>query len=78
MGLLSGRYNAQTRFGPDNVRGSGMPWLRYFRDGRPVPETNGITLSGLGPGRYELHPRGALGWRTSAVARASRASPSRS
>lgn len=38
MGLLSGRYDASSRFGTDNVRGSGHDWVKFFRDGRPAPE----------------------------------------
>lgn len=38
MGLLSGRYDAQSRFSADNVRGSGHAWVKFFRDGRPAPE----------------------------------------
>jgi aryl-alcohol dehydrogenase-like predicted oxidoreductase len=37
MGLLGGRYDAQSRFSADNVRGSGHAWVKYFRDGRPAP-----------------------------------------
>lgn len=38
MGLLSGRYDAQSRFGTDNVRGAGHTWVKFFRDGQPAPE----------------------------------------
>lgn len=38
MGLLGGRYSAQSRFSADNVRGSGHAWVKYFRDGQPAPE----------------------------------------
>lgn len=38
MGLLGGRYDAQSRFSADNVRGSGHGWVKYFRDGRPAPD----------------------------------------
>ena len=36
MGLLSGKYTAQTQLGADDVRGGDAPgWMRYFADGRP-------------------------------------------
>jgi aryl-alcohol dehydrogenase-like predicted oxidoreductase len=38
MGLLSDRVTAQTRFAPDTVRGSAPEWLKWFADGRAVPE----------------------------------------
>lgn len=38
MGLLGGKYRADASFTPDDVRGSGFDWVRFFKDGRPVPE----------------------------------------
>jgi aryl-alcohol dehydrogenase-like predicted oxidoreductase len=38
MGLLTGKYSADTRIGPDDVRGSTFPWMVLFKDGRPAPE----------------------------------------
>ncbi|HEX5408118.1 MAG TPA: aldo/keto reductase [Pseudonocardiaceae bacterium] len=37
MGLLSGKYSAETTLGPDDVRGDSPDWMRYFTDGRPDP-----------------------------------------
>mgnify|MGYP000893964504 FL=1 len=37
MGLLSGKFNRSSRLSADDVRGSVHAWVRYFRDGRPVP-----------------------------------------
>jgi aryl-alcohol dehydrogenase-like predicted oxidoreductase len=38
MGLLSGKFDANSRLGPDDVRGSGVEWLTAFGpDGRPTP-----------------------------------------
>ncbi len=37
MGLLSGKYRAETSFSVDDVRGTGFDWVRYFKDGKPVP-----------------------------------------
>ncbi len=64
MGLLTGKYTAETRLGRDDVRGIAPKWLDLFRDGRPAPEwldrvsavrevltTGGRTLA-----------QGALGW----------------
>jgi aryl-alcohol dehydrogenase-like predicted oxidoreductase len=38
MGLLSGKYNAQSKLGVDDVRGKTPEWLGYFNDGVPAPE----------------------------------------
>jgi aryl-alcohol dehydrogenase-like predicted oxidoreductase len=64
MGILSGKFTADSVLGRDDVRGAGHAWVRFFADGRPRPETlakveavrdllttNGRTLA-----------QGALGW----------------
>ncbi|MCJ7569478.1 MAG: aldo/keto reductase [Anaerolineales bacterium] len=65
MGLLSGKYTANTKPSMDDVRGEKSPeWMTYFKDGKPSPEwlskieaareiltSNGRTL-----------PQGALAW----------------
>ncbi|TCL75283.1 aryl-alcohol dehydrogenase-like predicted oxidoreductase [Hydrogenispora ethanolica] len=38
MGLLSGKFNADSRLPVDDVRGSGHEWVAYFENGRPRPE----------------------------------------
>jgi aryl-alcohol dehydrogenase-like predicted oxidoreductase len=38
MGLLSGKFQADTRLSRDDVRGAGHSWVRYFSDGKPEPE----------------------------------------
>jgi aryl-alcohol dehydrogenase-like predicted oxidoreductase len=39
MGLLTGRYTAETKASVDDVRGEKSPeWMKYFVDGRPNPE----------------------------------------
>ncbi len=38
MGLLTGAYTADTRLGPDDVRGISPEWMVLFRDGKPAPE----------------------------------------
>lgn len=39
MGLLTGKYNAASRLGSDDVRGENAPdWMKYFKDGKPNPE----------------------------------------
>lgn len=38
MGLLSGKFNAESFISKDDVRGAGHPWVPYFKDGKPVPE----------------------------------------
>jgi aryl-alcohol dehydrogenase-like predicted oxidoreductase len=64
MGLLTGKYRADTEIGPDDVRGSGVPWMVLFADGRPAPEylarieaVREVLTSG---GRTLA--QGALGW----------------
>jgi aryl-alcohol dehydrogenase-like predicted oxidoreductase len=38
MGLLSDKVTAESRFPPDTIRGQAPAWLKWFADGRPVPE----------------------------------------
>ncbi|NBI28181.1 aldo/keto reductase [Chengkuizengella sp. YPA3-1-1] len=38
MGMLSGKFNENTKFTPDDVRGSGFDWIPYFKEGKPAPE----------------------------------------
>jgi aryl-alcohol dehydrogenase-like predicted oxidoreductase len=38
MGLLGGRYTADSTLPVDDVRGRQPEWLRWFTDGRPTPE----------------------------------------
>lgn len=39
MGLLTGRYTAETKTSIDDVRGEKSPeWMKYFKDGKPAPE----------------------------------------
>lgn len=39
MGVLSGKFTADTVFSKDDVRGAGHTWLgQYFKDSRPLPE----------------------------------------
>jgi aryl-alcohol dehydrogenase-like predicted oxidoreductase len=38
MGLLGGRYDRNTRFGPDEIRGQTADWMAYFSDGRIKPD----------------------------------------
>ena len=37
MGLLSGKYDAESTLGLDDVRGDSPDWMRYFTDGHPDP-----------------------------------------
>jgi aryl-alcohol dehydrogenase-like predicted oxidoreductase len=64
MGLLTGKYTADSRLGSDDVRGIAPEWLTYFAGGRPAPEwlarvdaVRDILESG---GRTLV--QGALGW----------------
>lgn len=39
MGLLTGKYTANSKLGSDDVRGENAPdWMKYFKDGKPNPE----------------------------------------
>jgi aryl-alcohol dehydrogenase-like predicted oxidoreductase len=38
MGLLSGKFDPDSRLPADDVRGTAPAWMRYFRDGRPARE----------------------------------------
>jgi aryl-alcohol dehydrogenase-like predicted oxidoreductase len=37
MGLLTGKYGADARLAPDDIRGTPPGWLTWFTDGRPTP-----------------------------------------
>ncbi len=39
MGLLSGKFTADSQLPADDIRGRAPDWLVYFRDGRPTPES---------------------------------------
>lgn len=38
MGLLSGKFRADTKIGEKDVRGASLDWMVYFKDGRIAPE----------------------------------------
>jgi aryl-alcohol dehydrogenase-like predicted oxidoreductase len=65
MGLLSGKFSAESRLTTDDVRGSGAEWLTVFdRDGRPrrdfLDRLAAIRESLTADGRTLV--QGALGW----------------
>lgn len=65
MGLLSGKYDASSTLGENDVRGPNAPgWMRYFSDGRPSPEfmkrLDAIREVLTADGRNLA--QGALGW----------------
>jgi aryl-alcohol dehydrogenase-like predicted oxidoreductase len=61
MGLLSGRF---TERGGDDIRAKAPDWLRFFADGKPVPEwhnrVDAIRETMTADGRTLI--QGALGW----------------
>jgi aryl-alcohol dehydrogenase-like predicted oxidoreductase len=64
MGLLSGKYGAETTLGMDDVRGDSPDWMRYFSGGRPDPVWLGRVAAVrdvLTSGGRTL-AQGALGW----------------
>jgi aryl-alcohol dehydrogenase-like predicted oxidoreductase len=64
MGLLSGKYGAETTLGVDDVRGDSPDWMRYFSDGRPDPawlaRVAAVREALTSDGRTLA--QGALGW----------------
>ncbi|GIH17379.1 aldo/keto reductase [Rugosimonospora africana] len=64
MGLLTGKYTADSRLGGDDVRGIAPEWMRYFVDGRPAPEwlarVDAVREILTSDGRTLV--QGALGW----------------
>ncbi|GAA1659064.1 aldo/keto reductase [Glycomyces endophyticus] len=65
MGLLTGKYTAETRVGAGDVRGSGVGWMTLFgEDGRPSPDhlarVESVREILTGGGRTLA--QGALGW----------------
>jgi aryl-alcohol dehydrogenase-like predicted oxidoreductase len=38
MGLLTGKFDSDSRLPTDDVRGGAQPWVRYFTSGRPDPQ----------------------------------------
>ncbi|GAB3233403.1 aldo/keto reductase [Glycomyces halotolerans] len=65
MGLLTGKYTAETKVGEKDVRSSGVSWMTLFtEDGRPAPEylarLEAVREVLTGDGRTLA--QGALGW----------------
>ncbi|MBN1580315.1 MAG: aldo/keto reductase [Anaerolineae bacterium] len=65
MGLLTGKYKADSKLAADDVRGENSPsWMQYFKDGRPNPEwldkVNAVREILTSDGRTLV--QGALGW----------------
>lgn len=64
MGMLTGKFDADSTLDADDVRGVAPEWLRFFRDGKPAPEwlervaaiREAITTGGRTPAQ------GALAW----------------
>jgi len=65
MGLLTGKYNADTVLGEDDVRGTRSPdWMRDFKDGRPNPEFagKGEAIRAILTAGGRTLAQGALAW----------------
>jgi aryl-alcohol dehydrogenase-like predicted oxidoreductase len=64
MGLLSGKYTAESRLGADDVRGDSPDWMRYFTDGRPDPRwlRRLASVREVLTGDGRTLAQGALGW----------------
>lgn len=65
MGLLTGKYTAETKPSIDDVRGAKSPeWMKYFADGRPNPEwlTKRDAISEILCSNGRTVSQGALAW----------------
>ena len=65
MGLLPGKYKADSRLAGDDVRGENAPsWMQYFREGKPnlifLEKLTAIREILTANGRSSV--QGALGW----------------
>ena len=38
MGLLAGKYSAESKFAKDDIRANDLDWMAYFKGGRPNPD----------------------------------------
>lgn len=64
MGMLTGKFSSASRLPGTDVRAAGHSWVRFFKDGRPLPELVArvnalrdlLTTGGRTPAQ------GALGW----------------
>ncbi len=64
MGMLTGKFNRHSSLPPSDVRAAGHSWVRFFKDGKPLPEAVArveavrdlLTTGGRTPAQ------GALGW----------------
>jgi aryl-alcohol dehydrogenase-like predicted oxidoreductase len=65
MGLLTGKYDASIRLGPDDVRGTKSPvWMKYFKSGQPNPEftQKRDAVRGILASNGRTVAQGALAW----------------
>jgi len=65
MGLLTGKYSANSVLGEDDVRGTRSPeWMKYFKNGRPNPEFTGQAeaIRGILTSGGRALAQGALAW----------------
>ena len=65
MGLLTGKYDANTKPSADDVRGEKSPeWMKYFKNGRPSPEWLAKTeaVRQILTSRGRSVAQGALAW----------------
>jgi len=64
MGLLTGKFEADSRLPADDVRASGHNWVTYFNDGRPAREyLNRLrTIREILTSGGRTLAQGALGW----------------
>jgi len=64
MGLLSGKYSAETQFAANDLRASDLAWVPYFKSGKPVvqmaEQLDAIRDILTSNGRSLV--QGALGW----------------
>jgi aryl-alcohol dehydrogenase-like predicted oxidoreductase len=64
MGLLTGKFTAESRLAAGDIRGQAPEWLRWFRDGRPAGEwlQKLAAVREILTGSGRTLAQGALGW----------------
>jgi len=65
MGLLTGKYTANTQPSAEDVRGEKSPeWMKYFKDGKPSPEylKKIVAVREILTSNGRSLPQGALAW----------------
>ena len=64
MGMLSGKFDSNTKFSDNDVRSATQSWLEYYEDGKPKPEflARLAAVRDILTGGGRTVAQGALGW----------------